>query len=85
MSEVASVEEDMEESLISNRDGSRHTDSRSADIENAFGSTGVEREHILEHLDRQAPSESACLSIWIDERQAKAHLAVHWNHRLAHS
>ena len=26
MSEVASVEEDMEESLISNRDGSRHTD-----------------------------------------------------------
>ena len=32
-SEVASGEEDMEESLISNREQSRHTDSRSADYQ----------------------------------------------------
>ncbi len=31
-SEVTSVEEDMEESLISNREKSRHIDSRSADL-----------------------------------------------------
>ena len=48
-------------------------------------STSVEREHILQHLDRQASSENAFLNIWIDERRAKPYLAVHWNHRLAHS
>ena len=35
--------------------------------------TSVEREHILEHLDRQASSESTFLSIWTDKRRARTH------------
>ena len=53
----------MEESLISNRDRLRHTDSRSAD---SFDATGVERERIS--ILRKC--------IWVDRRRARSHFST---------